>query len=224
MIPRKVRGWAYNCVVNRQPYVVEAALRHIKNENPYYNKFVVLIESNQYDNAINEVFPGYRQICYRKGGLKDKNTRLLIKKKWYERLEVDFIHCNESWNGPQGGLQPGRVFPVGILGRGKKRLVIIGIHLAWNGNGKNKKAAQEEHNKLNIYIKSLPPTYSVLAMGDWNRGESTVSTYIDVKKWKVLRGTPKGVDHTGAINIDGTANHGEKYGSDHPLQLVRCND
>ena len=224
MIPRNVRGWAYNCVVNTGNDLVKYRLEKIKNENPYYKKFIVLIESNQYDSAIAEVFPAYRQICYRHGGLKDKNTRLLIKKKWYERLEVDFIHCNEPWVGPQGGVQPGRVFPVGILGRGKKRLVIIGIHLSWNGSDKNEETRREERGKLNSYLASLPETYSVLMPGDWNMGTQNIRNFIHADGFKVLSGTHKGVDHTGSINIDGSAGHSLNYGSDHPLQLVQCDD
>ena len=129
MKPRKpFNGFAYNCVVNRNHNELYKVLKAIVADNLGF-KYAVIIESNQYDDELEEVFESYRQVCYRHRYPKDKNTRIFVKKRWYERLEVHFIVCEEYWTGPQGGLQPGRVFPVAILGRGKKRLVLSLIHI-----------------------------------------------------------------------------------------------
>ena len=93
--------------------------------------------------------------------------------------------------------------------------------MSWNGTGSNNRSRLEERQKINAYLNSLPSTYSVLMPGDWNMGVQAIKNFIHADGFRVLPGTDKGVDHTGAILVKGTSRHGLRYGSDHPLQFMR---
>lgn len=206
----------WNAKVGRSSWAVVRGLRElVRDQDP---DVVLLCEVvPRYLRAIRLAFPRWR-IYAKRGWPESRQCPVMERRSMGKRLRYGkgwgTVRMAEPWAGPQGGRHDGRTWT--WIRRGGR---LMSTHRAWTGpGGKNQRAHMEEAWTMARWLEAGGPA---AALGDQNvrPGDRRAGSSQDIAKvtgGRVLydRRDPR-IDHAVAVGLDGSVEHGPKYGSDH---------
>lgn len=216
------RVLSWNAKISRPPgQVIQGLADLIENTTP---DVVCLQEANQYTDELRKRFSKGWFIYAHHDWPESAESPVMVRQVGHTRRRRNTkdgwstLHTRVRWVGPEGGTHEGRTWTyVQVAG-----LWVMSLHRATDGDGQNRKACAEEHDRLVRWIQRhdrclIVGDHNMSARADFPGSSSRIAEHSDSS---LAFDSGEGlVDYAIQHGVRGEVRKKSHRGSDHPAVL-----